>query len=108
MDIVEDVEGGTAAKGHIGEVTVQQHVDGEHTRWEAYQHASIVSPIEAAATLSEMGVEAVKGHHKNGYMKGIFDENVLTVEGENGSAITQDWVERIIAHPNLKIGCGLV
>ncbi len=64
---------GTATKGLIGEETVQQHVHSEHKRWEAHQHASHISPIEAAATLGEMGTEDVKGHHKTGYMEGIVD-----------------------------------
>ncbi len=67
-----------------------------------------MSPIEATAMLSEMGAEAVKGHHKTGYVEGILDKDGLTVEGDDSSATTQDQDERIIAHPNLKIGYGLV
>ncbi len=105
---MEGVEGGTAAKGCIREVTVGRHVHGEHKRWEAHQHAVLISPIEAAATLIEMGVKAVKGHHNTGYMKGIVDENMLTVEEDDSRPATKDRDEQIIAHLNLKIEDGLV
>jgi hypothetical protein len=46
-------------------------VHSEHKCWEAHQHTGFISPIEAAATLGEMGVEAVERHHKTGDMEGI-------------------------------------
>ncbi len=105
---MEGVEGGTAAEGRIGEVTIRRHVHSEHKHWEAHQHASLISPIEAAGTMSEMGVEAVKGHHKTGYVEGIADENMMTVEGDDGRPATKDRDERIFVHLNLKIEDGLV
>jgi hypothetical protein len=37
-------------------------------------------------------------------MEGILDEDTLTVEGDNSSAMTQDRDEGIIAHLHLEVG----
>jgi hypothetical protein len=55
-----------------------------------------------------MGTEAVKGHHKTGYVGGIANENTLAVEGDNGRIMAKDPDKRIIAHPDLKIEDGLI
>ncbi len=41
-------------------------------------------------------------------MESIADLDALAIEGDNCRPTAQDWDERIIAHPNLKIKDGLV
>ncbi len=59
---MECVKLGTAAKGLVGEEAVGRCVHSEHKCWEVHQHTGFISLIEAAATLGEVGAEAVEGH----------------------------------------------
>ena len=53
-------------------------------------------------------MQTVEGHHEPGNVEGIADEDMLTVEGDNSGASTQDQDEGIIAHSHLKVGDGVV
>ncbi len=64
---------GTVAEWLVEEETVGQCVQSEHKCWEAHPHTGFISPIEAAATLGEMGAKAVEGNHKTGNVEDIAD-----------------------------------
>ncbi len=108
MDIMKDFQRCAATKRLVGEVTIRQRVGSEHKGWETDKHPSLVCAIEYAATLGEVRVKTVEGHHKPRDMEGVVDENMLTIEGDNSSASTQNRDEEIIAHLHLKVRDGFV
>jgi hypothetical protein len=108
LDIMKDIQRCAATKRLVGEVTVGRRVHSEHKGQETDKHPSLVCAIECAATLGEVRAQTVEGHHKPRDVEGIADEDTLTIEGDNSSALTQNWDEGIIAHSHLKVGDGFV
>jgi hypothetical protein len=62
------------------------------------EHPYSIHAIEFTATLGEVRSQAVEMHHKTRDVEGVSDEDTLTIEGDNSSAMTQDQDEGIIAH----------
>jgi hypothetical protein len=108
LDIMKDIQRCAATKRLVGEVTVGECVHSEHKSWETDKHPSLVCAIECAATLGEVRVQTVEGHHKPRDVEGVADEDTLTIEGDNSGALTQNRDEGIIAHLHLKVGDGFV
>jgi hypothetical protein len=85
-------------------VTVRRRVYREHKGQEADEHPHDICAIESTATLGEVRSQAVKWHHETRDVEGIPDEDMLTIEGDNSGATTQNRKEGIIAHVHLEIG----
>ena len=108
MNILKDIQRCATTKRLVGEVTVGGRVHSEHKGRETDKHPSLVCTIECAATLGEVRVQTVEGNHKPRDVEGVVDENMLTIEGDNSSALTQNQDEEIIAHLHLKVRDGFV
>jgi hypothetical protein len=89
-------------------VAIGACVDWQDECLKVNQHSSLKSANETASALLEMSAKTVKWHRKTGNVKGIADKNALSVEGEDGSAVSKDWNVWVITHAHLQIFNGLV
>ena len=85
-------------------MTVRRRVQCEHKGWEADKHPCGICAIKSTATLAEMRLQAVERHHKIRDVKGIPDEDTLTIKGDNSVTMTQNRKGGIIAYVHLEVG----
>ena len=86
----------------VQQVAVGRHIHTENDTQEVNMHPHIETPNKAAATLTEVSTEAVERHTECGDVQNIPDEEVLTVQGDNGRAPAKDGSVRVVAHLNTK------
>ena len=100
MNVMKGRKGSGLTQRFVQQVAVGRHIHTENNTQEVNMHPHIETPNKAAATLTEVSTEAVERHTECGDVQNIPDEEVLTVQGDNGRAPAKDGSVRVVAHPN--------
>jgi hypothetical protein len=105
---MKSVERSRPSQRLVGKVTVGGSINRQDKSREVHQDPSFRSSDEATTPLFEMSSKAVERNHETRNMEGISDENLLILQGEDGSATANNREKGIVAHPNLEILNGFV
>jgi hypothetical protein len=89
-------------------MAVREGIYGEIKCREVHRHPHFKSPQKTATRLFEVCVKAVEWNCQTWHMQKIANENPLTINRYDSCAMPQNRWVRVVTHPNLEVGDGLV
>jgi hypothetical protein len=72
-------------------MAVSGGIDFDNKGWEEDIHTQLVHTNEAAPVLTLMLAETGKRIAEGGDVQAVLDEDLFTVEGDDGQACAEDW-----------------
>ncbi len=101
MDVIQVREARQSTDRGINKVAIGRRIHFKDECGKEDVESEAKHANESTSALSLMGAQAVQRIPKVRDVEAIPDEDFLTIQRDDGSAIPKDWSKRIVAHANL-------